>query len=157
MPLFIDPTTVPEDGIALSGSIPAEIFAFPEHDDAKPISPLHYDIFVQRFGTELLLTGNLAATFELTCVVTMQRFQQTIRLDRAAIALELENELPIDISEAMREEVVIEMPNDPRCDEGDVPMECVNKSLHLILTFRSWSKCWITISVRFSLKAYLSL
>jgi uncharacterized metal-binding protein YceD (DUF177 family) len=133
MSLVIDPTTIPEEGISRSGILPAEIFDFPAYDDAKPVSPLRYDILVQRFGTELLLTGQLTATFELTCVVTMQRFTQTIQLDRVAIAIELENEHPLDVADALREEIVIEMPHDPRCDEGDVPMVCENKSLNLIL------------------------
>ncbi len=133
MPLIIDPTMIPEEGMTLQGELAADIFAFPTHDEAVPVSPLHYHILAQRFGSELLLTGCLSATFELTCVVTMQRFLQTIRLERAAIAVELETEQALDISDYLREEIVIEMPNDPRCDEGDVPMECKINSLHLIL------------------------
>jgi uncharacterized metal-binding protein YceD (DUF177 family) len=133
MSLLIDPTTIPEEGVSRSGTLPAEIFDFPAHDDAKPVSPLRYDILVQRFGSELLLTGELSATFELTCVITMQRFTQTIQLDHVAIAIELENELPLDIADELREEIVIEMPHDPRCDQGDVPMVCENNSLNFLL------------------------
>lgn len=133
MPLLIDPSTLPEDGISLTGELPAEIFDFPEHDDAKAVSPLRYDLDVQRFGTELLLRGDLQATFEFTCVVTLQRFVQTIRLEGIAVSLELESEAPIDIGEALREELVIELPADPRCDEGDVPMECKLNSPYLVL------------------------
>lgn len=133
MKLFLDPTTLPEDGIALQGELPAEIFDFPSHDDAKAVSPLSYDLHAQRFGSELLLRGDLAASFEFTCVVTLQRFVQTIRLNDVAISLELENESPINVAEALREEIVIEMPADPRCDKGDVPMECKLNSPYLVL------------------------
>jgi uncharacterized metal-binding protein YceD (DUF177 family) len=133
MPLIVDPSTLPEEGISLVGDLPAEIFDFPEHDDAKAVSPLHYEIDVQRFGTELLLRGDLSASFEFTCVVTLQRFVQTIRLSQIAFSLELESEAPVDIAEALREEVVIEIPLDPRCDEGDVPMECKLNSPYLVL------------------------
>lgn len=133
MTLFLDPTTLPEDGLALQGELPAEIFDFPSHDDAKAVSPLLYHLHAQRFGSELLLRGDLSASFEFTCVVTLQRFVQTIRLHDIAISLELENESPINVAEALREEIVIEMPADPRCDEGDVPMECQLNSPYLVL------------------------
>ena len=133
MTLFLDPTTLPEDGLALSGELPSEIFDFPAHDDAKAVSPLRYDLYAQRFGSELLLRGDLSTTFEFTCVVTLQRFVQTIRLSGVAISLELETEAPINIADALREEIVIEMPADPRCDEGDVPMECKLNSPYLVL------------------------
>lgn len=133
MPLFIDPTTLPEEGISLSGDLPAEIFDFPPHDDAKPLSPLHYELEIQRFGSELLLRGDLQATFEFTCVVTLQRFTQTVKLENVAISLELESEAPIDIADSLREEIVIEIPADPRCDEGDEPMECKLNSPYLVL------------------------
>lgn len=133
MSLFVDPSTLPEDGVSLYGELPAEIFDFPAHDDAKALSPLHYDIFVQRFGSELLLRGELRATFEFTCVVTLQRFVKTIHLPEIALSLELETEAPIDIADSLREEIVIELPLDPRCDEGDVPMECKLNSPYLVL------------------------
>lgn len=133
MTLFLDPATLPEDGMNLQGQLPAEIFDFPAHDDAKAVSPLVYDLHAQRFGSELLLQGDLSASFEFTCVVTLQRFVQTIRLNGVAISLELENEAPINIAEALREEIVIEMPADPRCDEGDEPRECKLNSPYLVL------------------------
>lgn len=133
MPLLVDLSTLPEDGLALQGELPAEIFDFPAHDDAKAVSPLCYDLFVQRFGSELLLRGDLSTRFEFTCVVTLQRFIQTIRLHSVAISVELENEAPVDIADALREEIVIEMPSDPRCDQADTPMECRLNSPYLVL------------------------
>lgn len=133
MPLIVDLSTLPEDGISLQGDLPAVIFAFPPHDDAKPVSPLHYELEVQRFGSELLLRGDIQASFEFTCVVTLQRFVQTVRMENVAISLELESEAPIDIADALREEIVLEIPADPRCDEGDVPMECKLNSPYLVL------------------------
>ena len=47
---------------------------------------LEYDLWAQRFGSELLLTGSLSAPFEFTCVRTLHPFIQTIRLEAAAIS-----------------------------------------------------------------------
>jgi uncharacterized metal-binding protein YceD (DUF177 family) len=121
--LIIDLSTLPEEGKQYVGELPSEIFDLPE-GDAVPIGPLEYGLWVQRFGAELLLSGQIAAAFEFTCVRTLHPFVQTIRLDDAAISLELAGETEIDVSEALREEILVNFPNDPRCDEGDTPEIC---------------------------------
>lgn len=121
--LLIDLPTLPEDGKNISGELPAEIFDLPA-DDAKAAGPLTYELFVQRFGSELLLTGSLSAPFEFTCVRTLHPYIQTISVDSAAVAIEIEDSGQIDATEALREEILIHFPSDPRCDEGDEPGEC---------------------------------
>ncbi len=120
---IIDLATLPEGGKAFSGELSQEIFDLPE-DDAAPVGPLEYDLWVQRFGGELLLSGSLSAPFEFTCVRTLHPFRQTIRLEGAAISVEIGNEAEIDASEALREEILINFPPDPRCEEGDEPRKC---------------------------------
>lgn len=105
------------------GELSQEIFDLPE-GDAVPKGPLEYDVLVQRFESELLLTGSLSAPFEFTCVRTLHPFVQTIRLEDAAISLEISAQTEIDVTEALREEVLIQFPADPRCDEGDSPGHC---------------------------------
>ncbi|RPJ34797.1 MAG: hypothetical protein EHM17_05300 [Verrucomicrobiaceae bacterium] len=121
--LKIDLAALPEEGKAFCGELPGEIFDLPE-GDARPVGPLAYDLWVQRFGSELLLTGTLCAPFEFTCVRTLHPFIQTIRLEGAALSIEIGNEGEVDASEALREEVLIHFPVDPRCEEGDVPQQC---------------------------------
>ena len=128
--LIIDLANLPEEGKAFSGELPQEIFGLPE-EDAQAVGPLEYDLWVHRFGSELLLTGTLSAAFEFTCVRTLHPFVQTIRLENAAISLEIEHEGPIDATEALREEVLINFPVDPRCEEGDVPQKCEIDSRYL--------------------------
>ncbi|MEO7100436.1 MAG: hypothetical protein ABI162_13830 [Luteolibacter sp.] len=127
--LTIDLGGLPEEGKAFSGELPKEIFDLPE-DDAQATGPLEYDLWAQRFGSELLLTGTLSAPFEFTCVRTLHPFIQTIRVD-AAISIEIEREAEIDASDALREEVLINFPVDPRCEEGDVPQKCEIDSRYL--------------------------
>jgi uncharacterized metal-binding protein YceD (DUF177 family) len=114
---------LPEEGKSFSGELPSEIFDLPE-GDAQPVGPLEYDLRVQRFGSELLLAGHLSAPFEFTCVRTLHPFVQTIRLDDAAVSLETGSEAEIDVTEALREEILIHFPVDPRCEDGDEPQKC---------------------------------
>ena len=121
--LKIDLSALPEDGKCFAGELPKEIFDLPV-GDAQAVGPLEYDLWVQRFGSELLLTGSLSAPFEFTCVRTLHPFIQTIGLDAAAMAIEIENEGEIDATEALREEVLLNFPVDPRCEDGDEPGSC---------------------------------
>ena len=128
--LTIDLANLPEEGKSFSGELPKETFDLPE-DDAQAVGPLEYDLWVHRFGPELLLTGSISAPFEFSCVRTLHRFVQTIRLENAAIALEIEREGVIDVTDALREEILINFPVDPRCEDGDVPQKCEIDSRYL--------------------------
>jgi uncharacterized metal-binding protein YceD (DUF177 family) len=128
--LMIDLANLPEEGKAYSGELPKEVFDLPE-DDAQATGPLEYDLWVQRFASELLLTGTLSAPFEFTCVRTLHPFVQTIRLEGAAVSLEITAEGEIDVTDGLREEILINFPPDPRCEEGDVPQKCEIDSRYL--------------------------
>jgi uncharacterized protein len=121
--LRIDLGGLPEDGKGFSGVLAKDIFDLPA-GDAQALGPLEYELWAQRFGSELLLTGSLSAPFEFTCVRTLHPFIQTIRLDAAAVAIEIGNEGEIDATEALREEILLAFPVDPRCEDGDVPGNC---------------------------------
>lgn len=121
--LLIDLPTLPEEGKHFSGEIAPEVFGLQE-DDARPLGPLEFDLFAQRFGSELLLTGRLSAPFEFTCVRTLHPFRQTIELPGAAVSLEIKEGGQIDVTEALREEVLLAFPPNPRCDDADEPMSC---------------------------------
>lgn len=128
--LTIDLANLPDEGKAFAGELSEQVFDLPE-GDAKPMGPLAYDVRAQRFGTELLLTGNLSAPFEFTCVRTLHPFLQTIRLEAAAISIEIEQEGELDVTDALREEVLIHFPIDPRCEDGDDPQPCEIDSKYL--------------------------
>lgn len=120
---LIDLPTLPEEGKHFSGELPAEIFDLPRHDP-QPVGPLAYDLHAQRFGSELLLTGSLSAPFEFTCVRTLHPFVKTIRIDATGIAVEIDQEGPVDATDALREEILLAFPDYPRCEDADEPMHC---------------------------------
>jgi uncharacterized protein len=121
--LLIDLPTLPEEGKSFAGELTSDLFDLPAYD-AQPTGPLVYEVYVQRFESELLLSGKLSAPFEFTCVRTLHPFIQTISVEHADMAIEIGNESVIDAAEALREEILIHFPADPRCDDADVPMHC---------------------------------
>ncbi len=126
----IDLASLPDEGQLFEGEIAPEIFGL-EGGDTIPVSPLFYQLFAQRFDTELLLTGNLESTFELTCMRSLHSFQQTVVLENAAMSIEIGSDGEIDASEAIREEVLLELPTNPRCEDGDSPGKCEIDSKYL--------------------------
>jgi uncharacterized metal-binding protein YceD (DUF177 family) len=130
--LKIDLACLPDEGKAFLGELGPEIYELPE-GDAVPTGPLMYDLWVTRFGSELVLTGSLESAFEFTCVRTLHPFVQTLVLENVAIALELGHEGEVDVADALREEVLIHFPLNPRCEDGDEPMECKIDSRYLVV------------------------
>jgi hypothetical protein len=128
--LIIDLATLPEEGKSFCGELDGSVFGLKE-EDARSVGPFSYDLWAQRFESELLLTGSLSAPFEFTCVVTLKSFVRTIRLPQAAISVEIGNSGRVDVTDTLREEVLIEFPTDPRCDQGDVPEPCEIDSRYL--------------------------
>jgi uncharacterized metal-binding protein YceD (DUF177 family) len=127
---LVDLAALPEEGRAEEGEISGEIFDLPA-GDAVSEGPLRYALWIQRFGGELLLTGSLEARFRFECVRTLHPFFQTIRLERAAVSVEIGEEGVVDVTEALREEVLLAFPADPRCEDGDGEEVCRLDSRYL--------------------------
>jgi len=119
----IDLANLPDEGQHIEGEIPPEVFDLKESDIIR-VSPLKYSLFAQRFDTELLLTGSLEATFELTCMRSLHPFPKTISMPSAAISIELGNDGFVDSGPQIREEILLELPTNPRCENGDSPGKC---------------------------------
>jgi len=100
--LIIDLPSLPEEGRAFSGELDGSIFDLPE-SDARSVGTLAYDLWAQRFESELLLTGSLSAPFEFTCVVTLKPFVKTIRLPQVAVSVETGGASGLDVTEALRD------------------------------------------------------
>lgn len=116
--LKINLETLPEHGADIAGALEDDLLQLPEHD-GKPAGPLEYDLHVQRFEDELLLTGYLCAPLQLVCTGCLTEYQYDIELQNAAIAIEIETGGELDVSEAVREELLVHFPAHPRCTDSE--------------------------------------
>lgn len=128
--LTIDLGTLPEAGKTIEGDLDPAIFDLSE-GDPQPKGPLSYRLHVQRFEGEILFQGTLSCPFEFECVRTLHPFVKTISLPQAAIAVEIGNFGEIDATEALREEILLEVPNHPTCEIADSPQKCEIDPLYL--------------------------
>lgn len=120
--LTIDLNTLPEEGKQFEGELDPALYKLPEHD-AQPTGPLYYDLNVQRFESELLVRGYISTPFKFTCVRDSTKFIQTISLEEFGHSYEI-NDAQMNLTESLREEVLMAFPDYPRCDEADEPHAC---------------------------------
>lgn len=128
--LIIDLGELPEEGKAMKGELNSSIFELGEHAP-QPKGPLSFEMQIQRLEGEVLMLGSLSCPFEFECVRTLHPFIKTITLPHAAIALEVGNFGEIDATEALREELLLEVPNHPTCDIADTSQKCEIDPLYL--------------------------
>lgn len=128
--LIIDLAELPDEGKAMSGELDPALFQL-RPGDPQPKGPLTFDLQVQRFEGEVLLQGALSCPFEFECVRTLHPFTKTVAIPHAAVALEIGKFGEIDATEALREELLLEIPNHPTCDIADTPQKCEIDPLYL--------------------------
>lgn len=129
--LLIKLENLPEDeSREMTGELSPEFFDL-SGKDVKPAGPLSYDLSVQRFENELFVSGKISAPFEFSCVRTLEPFVKTISIDDFSTSIEIGEQYVVDITDEVREEVILAFPAYPKCDMADVPMPCEINSLYL--------------------------
>lgn len=109
---------IPEEGLQFTGETSTDIFAFAETEtEVRPSGPVSYDLHLSRVGPELLLAqGQLVGRFHLRCVVCLEEFPFTLKLDGYAADLDLPDDGTLDLTDRIREDLLLELPAYPHCD-----------------------------------------
>ena len=125
MSLKIDSRHLPDEGQHLEGTQPASFFGLTEKDSIRAVSPMTYELDVIRDEDDLIITGSLKATFEIECGRCTERFLQCADIPLYSAEVAIENDLPVDLTECIREDILLTLPTYPRCEDGNVqPREC---------------------------------
>ncbi len=105
----------PEEGLRLEGEVSGAIFGIDEAD-LRSTGPLHYDVEVQLYDTELVLRGSVSAPFRMRCVRCLEEFDYVLELDGLTLSADVKDKLSVDLTEELREELVLELPPYPKCE-----------------------------------------
>ncbi len=127
--LRIDLETLPEEGKVFSGELDGELFGI-DDDEVHSIGDLSFDLTVRRFEGELFLQGKISAPFEFRCVRCLEYFPMTMELNDFAVSLEIEGQSVMDATDALREEILLEFPAYPRCEDSGTLKACIMKNEH---------------------------
>lgn len=117
------------EGRCLSGELDSCIFGV-ENEDVKACGNLLYDLDAQLFDHELLLTGTISAVFRLQCARCLKEFDYELRADALSLSFDVADELQIDVTDALREELVIELPSYPKCEISGQECQINDENLH---------------------------
>ncbi len=105
----------PEEGLHLVGEVDGAIFGI-DDADLRCTGPLSYDVEVQLYDTELVLRGCVSAPFRLRCVRCLEEFDYELEIDDLTLSADVKGKLAIDLTEELREELVLELPAYPKCE-----------------------------------------
>src|SRR5207302_5797597 len=106
---------IPHEGLHVEGADPSSILELHE-DQARPVSDISYALDIGLSGGGLFATGELSVDFDLECVACLERFRYALRVPDFACQLELAGPELVDLTEPMREDILLALPPHPHCD-----------------------------------------
>ena len=89
-----------------------------DEEFVKPFGGVRYRLKAQLFGQELLVKGSLEQDFELVCSRCGEDFDDTIKVDDFVQSYEIgEKTTEVDLTEDVRESIILTLPAYPVCSE----------------------------------------
>jgi uncharacterized protein len=123
--MTIDIRTIPEDQcLAIEGEFEGDVCNLSANDAARVAGPLTYKAEASLVSENLLVRGNFLLPFELTCSRCNAAFRHTVRLSEHSLLVSLEKLTLIDLTDALREDIILALPDFPHCDKGDNTQDC---------------------------------
>jgi uncharacterized metal-binding protein YceD (DUF177 family) len=106
---------IPADGLHLEGEEPCPLVQL-ETDDIQCAGLLRYNLDVGISEGALWGSGALVQPVELRCVSCLENFPYNIHVPAFALHMELQGPEVIDLTPAMREDLLLNLPAHPHCD-----------------------------------------
>lgn len=122
----IDLRHLTEDGHDLEGTEPESFFALADKDTMRAVGPMSYTLHAERDDDDLIVTGRLEACFSVECGRCLQPFEIQVLLEPYVAELPIEATVDtMDLTECVREDILLALPSFPRCEDGNVnPRDC---------------------------------
>jgi uncharacterized metal-binding protein YceD (DUF177 family) len=106
---------IPADGLHMEGSEPSTILDL--HDrGVQPVGDVRYALDVGLSDGGLFATGQLAVDLDLQCVGCLEKFRYPLRVADFACQVELTSSETVDLTEPVREDILLALPPHPHCD-----------------------------------------
>lgn len=106
---------IPPEGKHIEGEDPKEVLAL-EDGLAEPCAPLAYSLDIGLSEGGVFATGTLRTAFKMACVSCLESFQMPVILENFACQADLEGSEVVDLTEALREDILLALPAHPHCD-----------------------------------------
>ena len=108
---------IPEDGKHYEGEESSDVLELKDaHARARAVGPIHYSLDVGLSEGGLFATGTVSAEVECECVRCLTKFRQVLEVPDFACQIELEGREMVDLTELIREDILLALPAHPHCD-----------------------------------------
>ncbi|HEX4086727.1 MAG TPA: YceD family protein [Chthoniobacteraceae bacterium] len=107
---------IPAGGAHLEGEEPASILQLDEDPLVRPQGPVRYSLEVGLSDGGLFATGRLGVDLEMECGSCLKRFSYPLRIEDFATQVELTGSETVDLTEQVREDILLALPPYPHCD-----------------------------------------
>lgn len=87
-----------------------------ETTGATATGPIHCSLDLGVSDGGLFATGSLALPVKMECVACLRAFETTLSVPDFAAQVELEGRESVDLTPAIREDILLVLPSHPRCD-----------------------------------------
>jgi len=116
--MIIDVAKIPESGLKFNEEEPGEILGLEEGDEFRSAGPVRCDLYAQVVDEILIVRGTLAAPIKARCARCTQIFSTTVT-DSGFLRdfPGIEGTEEVDITEDLREAILLDLPHFPLCDE----------------------------------------
>ena len=116
--MIINVARIPEQGLKFSEKVSGEILEFAAGDEFVAAGPVVCDFYIQVVSETLIVRGSVSASLTARCARCTQIFSTTVAdsgflRDYSGI----EGTEEVDITEDIREAVLLNLPHFPLCDE----------------------------------------
>ena len=123
--LLIPLEAFPEEGLSCCGELDSSILAL-EGSGLRSAGPIRYEFEAQLFDRELVVRGDMAAPFVMRCDRCLAEFDYTVEVAEAVFSFEVGDAPAIDITDALREELILALPPYPKCELADKECQIID-------------------------------
>ena len=114
--LTIDVTRLDPEGETLEGEVGCVDL---DEEFVKPFGGVRYSLKAQIFGAELLVRGRLEQDFDLVCSRCGKDFDDTVSVEDYVFSCPIDEKSPeVDLTEDIRESIILALSTYPVCSEG---------------------------------------
>ena len=106
---------IPIEGRHVEGTESSKILDLHEAS-IQPLGDVQYALDVGLSGGGLFATGLVGIDLELECVKCLERFRYPLRVPDFACQVELTGAESVDLTEPVREDILLALPPHPHCD-----------------------------------------
>ena len=113
--LIIDVARLDPEGEDYAGAVDDAVLEM-DGELLRPFAGIRYELFVQQFGTELLVRGTLAQDFEAVCARCGADFDFTVTVDDFTTSVETDEKTEfVDLTDELRQSIILSLPSYPVC------------------------------------------